>query len=154
MAIAGYKFPLPRKSKHCTPELTEEICKHISSGNFIETSLALAGLPKSTFYEWCKKAHAGEIRYQKFLEAVVKAEAESEKKKVGYIEKVAPYDWRAAAYLLEKRHKTRWEKRDKLELTGKDGEPVQLHEKKAVLVAAVGEYMKQIEETKDIEEFE
>jgi transposase-like protein len=43
------------KSKF-TPELAEKIVTYARSGAYIETAVAAAGVSKSTFYEWLRKA--------------------------------------------------------------------------------------------------
>lgn len=132
-----------RKKKHpgrtgrptkLTPELQEEICAAIRAGNYIEPSAARAGVDKSSLYSWFKKAgvELDRVRrgrdkgrncrvsarlqpYVDFLEAVKKAEAEAEARDVAIIAKAALKQWQAAAWRLERKHYTRWGRKQAIE---------------------------------------
>lgn len=39
----------------CTRELTEQVCKFIRAGNYMEASAAAAGVNKTSLYEWLKR---------------------------------------------------------------------------------------------------
>ena len=68
----------------------------------------------------------------------------------------ATAEWRAAAWKLERRSWQRWGRRDlqRVEITGKDGDPIQVEQKKAVLIAAAKDYIKSVEDIKELEVFE
>jgi transposase len=95
-----------------TPELQSKIAGAIAAGNYHEVACALAGVSTSTFYAWLEKGRAGKSPYVEFLEAVKKAEAAAEVKRIQIITKAADTDWKAAAWYLERRYPERWGKRN------------------------------------------
>jgi transposase len=97
-----------------TPELQAEIILLIKMGNFVETTCGTVGINKSTFYDWMKKgknSNHPQNEYRKFQEAVVQAMAWSEARDVALITKQSKYDWRAAAWILSRRHPDKWGKK-------------------------------------------
>ena len=133
-----------------TEERQDTICRYIRAGNYANVAAGCVGIDDSTFYRWLDKGKAATTGiYHDFCVAIKKAkdEAEAERvlkirsvamgeapaelieikdKKTGevtrQITKYAKPDWFAAAWLLERQHPERWAKRDKIEVTGKDGE--------------------------------
>jgi transposase len=102
---------MARKTK-LTPELQKKITGAIAAGNYHETACALAGVSTSSFYRWMQqgeKARAG--IYREFWEAVKKAEAVAEAKRVKIIADAAEENWQAAAWYLERRYPDRWGRR-------------------------------------------
>jgi transposase-like protein len=95
-----------------TPELREEIVSLIKTGNFIEMTCAIAGINKSTFYDWMRRGKESKrhTRYKKFYNEVTQAQAWSEARDVAIISKHAETSWRAAAWKLERRFSQRWGK--------------------------------------------
>lgn len=128
--------PIGRPVK-LTPELQEEICKAISAGNYIEPSAARAGVSKSSLYSWLKRAGVEldrvrrgviarparkELKYIEFLDAVKRAEAEAEARDVAIISKAALTQWQAAAWRLERKHFSRWGRRQAIEHNANEGD--------------------------------
>lgn len=69
----------------------------------------LAGISESTLYSWLEKGRAGGGDcYQDFLEKTTRAKAEAEAKLIKNIRINSADDWRAAAWILERRHPSRW----------------------------------------------
>ena len=107
-----------------TPELTEEICKYISEGSYIETACKNAGINKTTFYDWIKKAedayNSGDTDsiYLNFANAIEKADAEIEHKHVKHFNEVALESGNAipSAIFLSRRFRERWSDRTKYEV--------------------------------------
>ena len=116
------------------PELQEEICSAIRAGNYIEPSAARAGVSKHVLYDWLKKAGVELDRVRRgqakglnckvsakaqpfvdFLDAIKKAEAEAEARDVAIIAKAALKQWQAAAWRLERKHYTRWGRKQAIE---------------------------------------
>ena len=88
-----------------TPELESEIVELIKVGNYVETACAVAGIGKTTFYEWMKKANAS-VRYNKYVRfrnAVEKAQAWAEARDIAIITKASEKYWQAAAWKLERK---------------------------------------------------
>ena len=115
-----------RKSK-LTPETQEAVCKAIRDGNYNHIAAAYAGIGESTFYLWMslgERARSG--KYLEFLEAVKKAEADAEVRTVALIETAAHENWQAAAWWLERKHNERWGRKERQEITGAEGGPLQV----------------------------
>jgi len=118
-----------------TPALQERIIQAILQGAYIETAAALAGVNKTTFYDWLKKgARAKRGTYHDFNRAVEEALAQSEADDLAVIEKAGRgyetrrtkvvrsengtvettietatrFDWQASAWRLERRFPERW----------------------------------------------
>lgn len=106
------------KSKY-TPERVERIIKAVKDGLPFVTAAALGGITEATFYNWMK----GNVE---FFESIKAAEAEAEERLVEQIS----FDpsWQSKAWILERRHPDRWGRveRNKVELTGAEGQPVQI----------------------------
>jgi hypothetical protein len=99
-------------------ELTEKLCYYISQGNYFDTSCKLVGIDYSTFRAWIVKGEEdGKGRFFDFSEAIKRAEAEAEAKRVEMILKAGGLggDWKANAWYLERKYPDRWGKVDRLE---------------------------------------
>lgn len=71
-----------------------------------------AGIPATSFYEWCAKGKDGTHEpYASFRAALLDAEAEVEENMCTVIVEAAPDDWKAAAWWLEKRRHNAFGKR-------------------------------------------
>lgn len=144
-----------------TPQVHERIVNAISKGNYIETAAALAGIDKTTLYDWLRTGADEEARvngssrlrvrkeeaiYVEFSHAVAQALAESEDHDLGIIAKAADdhevikyrqsitkdgdvyelkeqsweFDWKAAAWRLERKFPDRYAPVTKTRLTGQD----------------------------------
>ena len=140
-----------RKSKRgrpakLTPAVRDAICKSIRAGNYFEPSCIRAGVSKSTAYNWLKRATTAlervaksdkrmvtqdERPYVDFLDAVKKAEADSEARDVAIIRKAARAGhWQAAAWRLERKHYDRWGRRQAIEHSSPEGKPVRVQQLK------------------------
>ncbi len=123
-----------------TPEIANQIVMAITTGNYIETAAAFAGIHKDTLYDWLKKgARAKSGPYQEFSDAVEKALAESEVRDVTLIANAAKDNWTAAAWRLERKHPERWGRRDRTEVTGKDGGPIEIADARERLAAKLSD---------------
>jgi hypothetical protein len=85
-----------------------------------------AGIDQSTFYRWLQKAEKHKrSKYSKFRKRLQAAEAEGELANLQAIIEAGKRDWRARAWLLERRHPERWGKREFHEGSG-PGEPIRI----------------------------
>lgn len=120
---------------------------HLKNGHYVETACTLAGISKSIYYQWIERAEQeierllnlekngeenpeidpDELIFVEFLDAVQHASAHAENDAIKTIKKAAKTDWKAAMVFLERRFHDRWKKRDKMEFTGKDDEPLRVH---------------------------
>ena len=116
-----------RKTK-LTPEVQELIVDGINAGLTFGLTCARAGVNPATFYRWLEKGEAAKSGvFCEFCDTVSRARADSAMRLVSQITLQAPTDWRAAAFLLERRFPDDYGKRS--ELTGKDGGPVKVDAK-------------------------
>ena len=97
-----------------TPEIKNKILSRIRAGNYIEVVCSNL-LSKQTFYNWKNQAEedkaAGKVtEFTRFLDELTCAEADGEAE---LVEKVrGSDDWKAAAWILARRHNARWGKQD------------------------------------------
>lgn len=90
----------------------------LRAGNYLETAAAFAGVSKVTLYDWLRRGNEQSSgRFRDFLNAVEKALADAEVRDVAIIAKAAGADWKAAAWRLERRHGSRWGRREKHEIS-------------------------------------
>jgi transposase len=112
-----------------TSDLTKQIAKLLTDGNYVETVCDYVGLSRSTFYEWLERgenAEAGTDQdFVEFSDTIKKAIASVEMDTVKAVRR-GPTNWQSKAWWLERRHPDKWGNRGKqqLEHTGKDGEPI------------------------------
>lgn len=106
----------PRKiaSKHYTTlshELIDQICQYIRCGNTLRASAGLAGIRPVELQSWLNRGrlHTSGIYYDLYHE-VLRARSASEIELVSVVENRAIDDWRAAAWLLERRFRQTWGK--------------------------------------------
>lgn len=121
-------MPAGRPTK-LTSDLTKQIAKLLTDGNYVETVCDYVGLSRSTFYEWLERGENAEdgtdIEFAEFSDTIKKAIASVEMETVKSVRK-GPMNWQSKAWWLERRHPDRWGNRGKqqVEHTGKDGEPI------------------------------
>lgn len=131
-----------------TPEIEKKILDAIRMGNYLETAAAYANIARSTFYNWIKrgekeiqrvnqnprcKIKKSEKPFVDFKHKVDQALAEAEMRDVQIILRAASDDWRAAAWRLERRYPDKWSKKDRHEVTGQDGGPIEIKNYKETL---------------------
>ena len=111
-----------------TPETLKIIIDAVSEGLTYETSAALAGITYQTLHDWKKKGGQGDPVFVDFAEKLMVAEAEGEYTLLANIRRAGESQWQASAWILERRYPQRYGRVDRLkaELTGKDGDPVQI----------------------------
>ena len=95
-----------------TPQLQTEIAKLLKLGCYIETACAMAGISRSTYYNWINKAKTSNRRnkYTLFMDAVTHAQACDEERLVRNIRLSSKGKWRASAWMLERRFTNNWGK--------------------------------------------
>lgn len=104
-----------------TAEVSERIVRAIRAGNYPEVAARHAAVHPSTYYRWMERGELeGEAPeddpYRHFRSEVERAIADAEAAEVGLVVKAArDGDWRAAAWLLERRFSDRWARRERLE---------------------------------------
>lgn len=109
-----------------TPKLQDDICLRLRAGNTRVASVESCGVRYQSFLNWLERGkEAGAGLYFEFFEAVKKAEADAEVVKVAIISKAANENWTAAAWWLERRSPQDWGRRDRHEISGVNGAPIQ-----------------------------
>jgi transposase len=120
-----------------TPQVQARIVQAIVGGNDITVAAAYAGIGKTTFYEWLERGRKeaarlaassrakpkdSETPFAEFADAIQKAQADAETRNVALIAKAAQDGtWTAAAWWLERKYPERWGRKERHEVTGKDG---------------------------------
>jgi transposase len=103
-----------RKSK--LKEVREELLKYIALGVPNEHACHAVGINEHTLYNWInrgKEAQRKTNHYFQFLQDYKKAKSKSVVRNVAVIEKYAKEkDWKAAAWLLERRYPDQFGKRE------------------------------------------
>lgn len=111
-----------------TKTVYDTIIAELRTGNFFETACALAGVVAGVARKWltmgAKDVEAGQnTLFAKFFMDVTNARAVAES---GIVARLNKYrDPRADMFLLGQMFPDRWQKRNRTELTGKDGGPIQ-----------------------------
>jgi hypothetical protein len=106
--------PTVRRKIGCPTKLTEEaqetIIRAVRMGNFINAAAGFAGVTTATVFNWLRIGKTEEIGpHHNFFVAVRQAEAEAEARCLAIISMAAQQgDWKAAAWLLERRFPKRW----------------------------------------------
>ena len=105
-----------RKTK-LSPDLQKRLLDAIAAGNYIHTACAAVGIGESTYFKWLERGRAGESPYREFMEALTRAEQQAIVSLVKIVRSHAIGDWRAAAFLLERRQKKDWGRHETLDAT-------------------------------------
>lgn len=99
------------------------IVEALAAGNYRQVAAELAGIHRATLYSWLERGEADvengkDTAHARLWSAILKAEADAEHEAITAIRAAAPKDWRAAAWMLEHRHQTRWGGKTTVEHTG------------------------------------
>jgi hypothetical protein len=100
----------------CSTEVADQILKNVATGSYWKPACEAAGVSYAAVREWIGKADRDrsngiESPYTHFVDRLKRAEAEAE---VSLAKMVAttPDDWRAQAFVLERRYRERWGRQD------------------------------------------
>ena len=95
------------------PEKVQLLLASIADGNYRETAIKQAGIAKQTFYNWLKRAEAGDIAAKLFVDALEKAEADAECETVRNVRNASklPQFWAAGMTWLERKSPEKWGRR-------------------------------------------
>lgn len=105
-----------------TPEAHKTICQALASGVYRKDAAQYAGIGVSTFYRWMETGEADteagvESPQATLWKGVIEAEAKAKTRLSALIVKAAVEDWRAAAWILERKHPDEYGRRDRVEIT-------------------------------------
>ena len=89
-----------------TPDRVDLLCERIGTGVPLKYAAALAGISENSVYNWLKdEAKHGEAsKYAGFTARINAAKAEAVHENLEKIRKAGERDWRAGAWILERRH--------------------------------------------------
>ncbi len=147
-----------------TPEIHEAVIAGVKKGNYITTVVDALGIPRGTYLNWRYKGKSTPIHddqgniigeeypddiYGNFVRDLMQAVAHSEMEAVTALESHFEKDWRAAAEFLSRKFPERWNPKAVVEMTGADGGPIQVEDKRESLYAQLDRI---IDTTKEIEQ--
>lgn len=99
---------MPRKKgtkSKFTKERKERIIQAIGAGCSYEMAADYAGITRQTLWAWIKKGEEGKDKnYLTFSNDIKRAEVEGAMANLGTIQEASQKDWKAAAWILERRH--------------------------------------------------
>lgn len=125
------------------PTIQAELVKMIQAGNYMETAAAFVGISISTMRDWIRRGEReaqrfiddpkarpikSETPFMEFSTAIKKAQAAAEIRDVIIIGDAARESWQAAAWRLERKYPEKWGRKDRHEVSGPSGGPVQIEE--------------------------
>jgi transposase len=93
---------MPRKSRF-TPEIAEAIVEAMSKGLTRRNISETLGLGKNTVSTWLKSGLEGDPIFAEFADRCAQAEKQAQGSLIAMISEQGHKDWRAAAWLLERR---------------------------------------------------
>lgn len=93
------------KETKCTPEAWGKIGAYVEMGNSIPTAARNAGYSWDTIKSWLARGKRDEEPYRTFREAMLRAKAVWEARAVQSVTAAGEGDWKASAWLLERRVK-------------------------------------------------
>lgn len=131
----------PGRKTKLNPELQADFVKVLRSGNWIETACDYVGIHPDTYYEWMKRGESNSPSnqiYRAFREAVLEARAAVEMECVIRIRMAGSKgNVKADMWFLERSFPERWGRR-RVEVTGKDGEPLEQAQGTVVIIPSNG----------------
>lgn len=146
------------------PTIQAELVKMIQAGNYMETAAAFVGISISTMRDWIRR---GEREAQRFIDdsrarpiksetpflefsaAIKKAQAAAEIRDVIIIGDAARESWQAAAWRLERKYPEKWGRKDRHEVSGPSGGPVQIEELREKLYRKFNDIKPEPEQTQE-----
>lgn len=95
----------PGKPTRLTPAIQDAICALVNAGAPLPHAARACGVPWPTVKDWLKKGRAGKQPYADFVAAWQQAKARWVAGAVMRVTKASDKNWKAAAWLLERRVK-------------------------------------------------
>jgi hypothetical protein len=124
-----------------TAEISEGVANLIRAGNVPLRAAMAKGVPRSTWYSWLARGRVAAARrkdaleiseserpFLDLLDAVERAESESQVIAISHLQKSMPSTPTAVLAWLERRFPAEWSRTERHELTGSDGGPVQVED--------------------------
>lgn len=114
---------MPRKPK-LNQVFIERAADLLRTGCFQKNVCELLGVAEQTWYRWLREGQAAEKGIKRdFYEAVNAANAEAEINLVAELQRVAheEKEWRAVAWMLERKFPERWARKDRTKAEAEKG---------------------------------
>ena len=136
----------PGRPSKLSPERIQAICKAVGVGCSLAGAAAAAEVDYSTIAKWSvqgeKDVRDGkDTLFSAFFAGIARARDAAEVRLLSVIVAQAPQDWRAAAWILERRMPEKYGAKGHVEITGRGGEPLVPRE---VAVRVIREAAKQL----------
>ena len=94
-------------SKFAAPGVVETIYRFVADGNWRAIAAAAAGVSENAFGHWMRRGQdSSDEPHATFAASILSIEAETESERVARI--AATADWKAQAWLLERKSRARW----------------------------------------------
>lgn len=119
----------PGQPSKLTPKMMSRIEELITAGCSMRETATVVGLDYSTVMKWMRRgreAKSGD--YFQFFHRVTRARERCTASLTEFIQNAAPQDWRAAAWMLERRAPKRWTKTQSVEVSGRGGGPIDIRQ--------------------------
>ena len=103
---------MPRPTK-LNAKRAHQICDYVAQGHTREVAAQACGIVSTTLYRWMKRGERQpDGPYGEFCRALKRADLEAELACLRQIQEAAQNgDWRAAAWMLERRYPEKWGRR-------------------------------------------
>ena len=103
---------MPRPTK-LNAKRADQICDYLAQGHTREVAAQACGIVSTTLYRWMKRGERQpDGPYGEFCRALKRADLEAELACLRQIKEAAQNgDWRAAAWMLERRYPEKWGRR-------------------------------------------
>ena len=112
-----------------TSQKQEEIIKLIKMGAYHNVACECSDIDYSTFRRWIQKGEVEKTgKYREFRDALQQAEAHAEIRMITIWQGQVKDDWKAAQAFLERRFPDRWGRKERHEITGANGGPIEIEE--------------------------
>ena len=116
-----------RKDMRLDEKFVANLCQALKSGNTKRNACLLAGCSETQLYKWLrdKDCEVEDTLSHQFASAIKKSMAEAQNRNVVLIQKAAQTNWQASAWYLERSDPQHWGKRERHEVSGPDGGPIE-----------------------------
>ena len=115
------------KDKRLDEKFVANLCQALKSGNTKKNACLLAGCSETQLYKWLRDPNCEleDTLAHQFASSIKKSMAEAQNRNVVLIQKAAQTNWQASAWYLERSDPTNWGKRERHEVSGPDGKPIE-----------------------------
>lgn len=116
-----------RKDKRLDEKFVLNLCTALKSGNTKKNACLLAGCSETQLYKWLRdpNCETEDTLAWQFASSIKKSIAEAQNRNIVLIQKAAQNNWQASAWYLERSDPQNWGKRERHEISGPDGNPIE-----------------------------